>query len=154
MKSLRVCFSAAFILALCSCQRPPSYAEFVCRDQKFYASVAAACDQFLLEQGGGETPSVWIPADLTESFLPLSIRNLHPDRIETSIRRINETNSIFRIAVMIGVRHGKLAKAGFAVVWENTDQDPLVWNLSAQTTSTSQKNLFSLRKTAANARGH
>jgi hypothetical protein len=138
----------AIAVGLVSCQQSPSYSEFMKRDQKYYAQVAAACDTFLSKHPGGATPSVLIPDDNPgDDFMSPILRDLNSGRIETSSNFLGETNSVSRMLIMVGVSWGKLAKGGFEIIWANSREDSSLWNLTTHTEGLPDKVMFSLRKT-------
>jgi hypothetical protein len=145
IKKLSIC---AIAVGLVSCQQSPSYSDFMKRDQKYYAQVAAACDIFLLNHPGGATPSIWIPNDNPgDDLMPPILRDLNAGRIETSSNFLKGTNSVPRMLIMVGVSWGKLAKGGFGIIWENSREDSSLWNLTTHTEGLPDKVVFSLWKT-------
>ena len=101
---------ATLALTFVSCSDSTDYRRFVGRDSKYYAELADSCRTLIRTTGASAT----FGGGATN--LPLAIRELNATTVEV------DTNRVFIMMAKGRVR--------YAIVWEQSDNKPPVWELS------------------------
>ena len=116
-------------MVLISCDRSPSYLEFMAKDSTFYRQVSEGCDKLLLQASARDGNSYTVRGD--DASLPEILRKLKPEFVDI------DSNHIY---IRIGVGRG-----AYGITWEQAEQAESKWELT--TTAEGLRNVvFSMTK--------
>jgi hypothetical protein len=94
---------------------PPIYRTFVQRDPNYFVKLSQDCDKLLANLTIYKVTEQDFRGD--DPSLPSTLKDIHAGSIEVT------SNRVF---VEVG-----LGRAGFAIIWGQVDQNPIMWKLSA-----------------------